>query len=93
MFNIGEILEAWSQSYAPDPIRKELAKLRYDVCRGCEYFGKRAIIGDEYCKDCGCPISKKVFSKRFNACPKKKWEDVDKIYKTSTTDKGDNTLI
>lgn len=94
MFNIGEIIEAWAQSYAPTPGRKELAQLRYNVCIGCEEFGKsRPIIGDEYCKNCGCPIDKKVFSKRFNACPLKKWEEVDKKFYMETDHKNNNTLI
>jgi hypothetical protein len=93
MFNIGEIIEAWAQSYAPTPGRSELAKLRYEVCRGCEYFGKRPILADEYCKDCGCPLSKKVFSKKFNACPQKKWESVDKLFYKENNHKNNNTII
>ena len=92
MFDIGEIIDAWAQSYSPDPDRKKLAELRYEVCRGCEHFGKRPILGDEYCKDCGCPISKKVFSKRYNACPLKKWEDTDTAFFVEKNGKG-KTLI
>lgn len=93
MFSVSEIIEAWAASYTKDPQRQKLAELRYQVCRGCEHFGKRPILGDEYCKDCGCPIDKKVFSKRFNACPLKKWEDVDKSHQIETSQKSGNTLI
>ena len=93
MFNLGEIIEAWAASYAKNPERQQLAQLRYEICRGCEHFGKRAIVGDEYCKDCGCPISKKVFSKKFNACPLKKWENVDKSFYKENGHKNKNTII
>lgn len=92
MFDIGEIIDAWAQSYSPDVDRKKLAELRYDICRGCEHFGKRFLINDEYCKECGCPISKKVFSKKFNACPLKKWEETDTAFFIEKNGKG-NTLI
>jgi hypothetical protein len=32
------------------------------------------------CEECGCPISKKIFTPKFNACPLKKWEEVDTPY-------------
>ena len=32
------------------------------------------------CKECGCPIKKKVFSDDFNDCPLGKWEEVDSEY-------------
>ncbi len=93
MFDIGEIIDAWAQSYSPDENRKKLAELRYDICKGCEHFGeKRLITGDQYCKSCGCPIQKKVFSKRFNACPLKKWEETDTAFFIEKNGKG-KTLI
>lgn len=93
MFDIGEIIDAWAQSYAPDASRKELSELRYSVCISCEHFGdSRPIIGDQYCKHCLCPIQKKVFSKKFNACPLKKWEDIDTLFFVEKNGKG-KTLI
>jgi hypothetical protein len=93
MFDIGEIIDAWAQSYSPDADRKVLAELRYNICKGCEYFGeKRIITGEQYCKDCLCPISKKVFSKKFNACPQKKWEETDGAFFIEKNGKG-KTLI
>jgi hypothetical protein len=46
-----------------------------------------------YCNDCGCPINKKVFSKTFNACTQKKWEDVDSKYMDVVPTKYKNSLI
>jgi len=34
------------------------------------------------CGECGCPITKKIFSNDFNDCPLKKWEEVDTTYQT-----------
>ena len=93
MFDIGEIIDAWAQSYSPDPDRKKLAELRYDICKGCEYFGeKRLITGDQYCKYCLCPIQKKVFSKKFNACPLKKWEESDTTFFIEKNGKGKSLI-
>jgi hypothetical protein len=92
MFNIGEIIEAWAQSYNPTPERKKLAEDRYNICVQCPFYGKsRPVIGDEYCKDCGCPVQKKIFSKEYNACPQKKWDEVDK--QISINHKKKSTLI
>ena len=93
MFYICEIIDAWAQSYSPDAYRKALATLRFNICKGCEHFGeKRIIFGDQYCKSCGCPVQKKVFSKKFNACPLKKWEETDSKFFIGKNGKG-KTLI
>lgn len=78
---ISEIAIAWITAANPTLRQKELAEKRYEVCKGCEHFNKsRPITGDEYCTGCGCPLSKKIFSQDFNACPKKKWDKVDALY-------------
>ena len=33
-----------------------------------------------FCGECGCPISKKIFSNKFNPCPLGKWKDVDESH-------------
>jgi hypothetical protein len=70
VFNIKEIINAWSISVNPTPEEKELAEIRYDICSKCEYLRKGLF---ETCNICGCLISKKVFSPRKPACPIKKW--------------------
>ncbi len=78
---ISEIAIAWITAANPTPRQKELAEKRYEICKGCEYYGKsRPITGEEYCTDCLCPISKKIFSKNFDACPKHYWLEVEKLY-------------
>lgn len=82
---IKEIASSWIISIKPTDNQKILAQKRYDVCLSCEFYGeKREITKDEYCKQCGCPISKKIFSPLYNECPEKKWEHVDSIYWKST---------
>jgi len=78
---ISEIAIAWITAANPTPKQKELAEKRYEICKGCEYFGKsRPITGEEYCIECNCPLSKKVFSREFDACPKNKWIKVETPY-------------
>jgi hypothetical protein len=78
---ISEIAIAWITAANPTPRQKELAEKRYEKCKGCEYFNKRRpVTGDEYCTVCSCPISKKIFSKNFDACPKHYWLEVEEPY-------------
>ena len=77
-----EIMDAWARSIRPSPEEKELAKKRAEICNGCEHrvqkFNKIKI--GIVCTQCGCPIEKKVYSKKQNPCPLKKWESVDIEY-------------
>jgi hypothetical protein len=79
MNKISEIMGAWIISFNPTTDQKELAEKRYEICLGCEHYGKkRPVTGDEYCKKCLCPIQKKVYSQKMNdSCPLKKWDSVD----------------
>ena len=90
-----EIFDAWKASLKPTPKQEELAKLRLTVCLGCE-FRKEVIRGLKWsalCGKCGCPLSKKVFSPNYNACPIKKWGNTDSNYLEPTEDKNKNTII
>jgi hypothetical protein len=78
-FNIKEIAQSWIIAANPSETEKNLAKERYNICLECPFYSaKRKITGDEFCKDCGCPISKKIFSPEFDACPQHKWLEVEK---------------
>ena len=93
--NYKEIFDAWIISYNPTPKQEELAKLRLEVCLGCE-FRKETIKGLKWsalCGKCGCPLNKKVFSTNYNACPVKKWENTDFGYIEPTEDKTNKTLM
>ncbi len=95
MIDYKEIFEAWKTSYKPTEKQEELAKERLDVCLGCDYRREvlKGVKWSAYCNDCGCPINKKVFSKTFNACTQKKWEDVDSKYMDVVPTKYKNSLI
>jgi hypothetical protein len=47
------------------------------ICDSCEAKETNPII---YCKDCGCPLSKKVFTPYMNRCPRAKWNDDERKY-------------
>ena len=81
-FNLIEIAEAWITAANPTKEQKELAEKRYSICLGCEWYRKsRPITHDEYCSSCTCPISKKIFTKNYDACPKHFWINVEDEYK------------
>jgi hypothetical protein len=93
--NYKEIFEAWKTSLNPTARREELAKLRLEVCLGCDYR-KEVIKGlkwSAYCGDCGCPLNKKIFSATYNACGLKKWGEVDSNYIELVEDKKNPTII
>ncbi len=93
--NYKEIFEAWKISLKPTPKQEELAKLRLEVCLGCDYR-KEIIKGLKWsalCGECGCPLNKKVFSTTYNACGLKKWGEVDSNYLEPMEDKKNPTII
>ena len=75
--SIREIIDAWVRSYNPTDEEKKIAEDRLMICQDCPSyqditFGK--IPKPFYvCKDCGCPIPKKIFAKNKESCPKKIW--------------------
>jgi hypothetical protein len=95
MIDYTEIFDAWLKSINPTKKQQELAQKRLDIGMGCEYRREvlKGVKWSAYCGDCGCPLSKKVFSDIFNACTKKKWENVDRGYLELKPNKEDKTLI
>lgn len=95
MINYKEIFDAWKIAANPTKLQEELAQKRLEICKGCE-FNKEILKGikwSAYCSDCGCPLNKKVFSKTFNACTQKKWENVDIMYLELKSKKENKTII
>jgi hypothetical protein len=87
------IADAWITANNPTEEQKILAESRYSICLDCEYFReKRPITGEPYCEECGCPLNKKVFSKKYNECPFLKWKNVDDLL-WPDTQKKNNTLL
>lgn len=81
MIDIKEISQAWWDSYFANNETKQLAKDRFEVCKECpsltQMFKKIKKVNVAACGECGCPISKKIFSPNFDACPLGKWKNVD----------------
>jgi hypothetical protein len=77
--DVKKIFNAWATSFNPSQEEKELSEKRYEVCLGCDQRAKKLAV--EYCKACGCPLSKKVFSLAAkSSCPLGKWDELDKEF-------------
>ena len=82
--NFKKIYNAWVTSYFPNEKQKLLAEKRNEICETCP---SRQVLTNKLklgviCGECGCPLTKKIFSYDFNDCPLKKWEEVDTKYRT-----------
>jgi hypothetical protein len=88
--NFKQIIEAWSISNNPNERQLKLAELRGRICDDCD--SKNSILKKiPFCTECGCPLSKKIFTNDFNPCPLKKWKEVDDKYFNPTKQK--KTLV
>jgi hypothetical protein len=74
-----KIAKAWITAYNPTEKQTLIAEERHKICNECPSNVKSVLMGYK-CDECGCPISKKIFSDQFNDCPLKKWESVDSLY-------------
>jgi hypothetical protein len=80
MNKIEEIFKAWKISYNPTNEQNELAAARLEICSKCEHKAHNETLGLTLCGLCGCPLNKKSFSPKANACDIGKWNLVDKKY-------------
>jgi hypothetical protein len=92
--NFKKIYNAWITSYFPNESQKLLAEKRNEICEICP---SRKVLTNllelgVVCGECGCPLTKKIFSIDFNDCPLKKWEEVDTTYQTFKT-KSNKSLL
>jgi PHP family Zn ribbon phosphoesterase len=82
--NIKEITTAWFDSFFGSDKQKLLAKYRLDICIKCP--SNSELFKDKkwslYCKECGCPLSKKIYSNLRNSCPLGKWEEAAKKHES-----------
>lgn len=78
-FDIKTITQSWFDSYFGTEEQRILAKERLKICEACP--SKNEIIANQswsmVCGECGCPIKKKIFSKKIKECPLDKWKEVD----------------
>ena len=75
MLKLVEIAKAWIIAANPSDEQTEIAEKRIAICNECEFSRYNKALDFHYCGDCGCPLSKKVFSALpgKEACPKAKW--------------------
>jgi hypothetical protein len=72
MNKLKEILISYATKHNPTEEEKEVAEKRLEICMQCEFWVQSVI--RDYCSECGCTTSAKVFSPRgADACPSKKW--------------------
>jgi hypothetical protein len=84
-----EIINAWVIAKNPTTEQKILAEKRYNICDTCpskKTITSKLEIG-VVCGECGCPITKKIFSTEINACPLKKWKEIDDEFHPPTQKK------
>ena len=89
---VKEIAESWIIANNPSEAQLKLAEERLKICRGCDKMAK-STLGHFKCSECGCPISKKIFSPAYDSCPLHKWLDVEDSNVFANTRKKDNSLI
>ena len=92
MNKLKEIVTAWATSFNPTEEQQKLAEERYKICQGCPKLEEK--MGYEICGECGCPISKKIFThKQENSCPLNKWDDVERKHRERLTREGKYKMI
>lgn len=80
--NFKTIIQSWIAAANPTEQQLEIAEKRHSICDMCpskKTITQKLKIG-VVCGECGCPITKKIFSPNFNECPLRKWENVDDSY-------------
>lgn len=87
-----EIAESWIIAKNPSESELKLAEERLKICNGCDKLVEGTFV-EFKCSECGCPISKKIFSPKYDACPLHKWLVVEDSDVFKSTRKKDNSLI
>lgn len=74
MIDFKTVIQAWITAINPTEEQRDLAEYRMEVCEPCEKRKQWKKTKLFYCEECGCPISKKIFSPIGNFCPLQKWK-------------------
>lgn len=90
---VTEIMQAWVIAANPTPEQIKLADARLKICNSCEFVRHKEKTGNPYCSDCGCPLKKKIFSQKYDACPKHYWLEVENTDVFKNTQKKTNTIL
>jgi hypothetical protein len=89
---VREIGESWIIANNPSEAQLKLAEARLDICTGCDKMVKGTLV-EFKCSECGCPIHKKIFSPKFDACPLHKWLDVENTNLYTDTQKKSKSFL
>jgi hypothetical protein len=84
MNKIEEIFKAWQISYNPTSLQGELAIKRMEICDTCDYKRNNPII---HCGECGCLLSKKIYTPVIGGCPRGKWIAVEMDFESKKNKK------
>lgn len=76
MFDLREIAKAWWIASSPTKEQSELAMKRLAICNKCDSMVE-SVIWKYKCKECGCPIGKKIFTDKMGTCDLGKWNKVE----------------
>lgn len=95
MIDFKDIIKSWWVAANPNEQQSFLAKKRLEICMGCPKYEKilKKKEWSAICGQCGCVISKKIFSDYVNPCPLGKWIDIDKMYGNGMDEKNGKSLI
>lgn len=70
-----EIARSWKIATNPTPEQQAVAEERLSVCDQCPSKEFKALIMTYTCAECGCPLSKKIYTPVGpSGCPLNKWE-------------------
>jgi hypothetical protein len=89
MNKIEEIFKAWQIAFNPNEAQAFLASERIQICDKCEHKKTTPVI---HCGVCGCALKAKIFSPVVSACPKGKWEEVDKKHLSNQNNQNYDNL-
>ena len=84
MNKIEEIFKAWQISYNPTSLQGELAIKRMEICDTCDSKRDSPFI---HCGECGCVLSKKIYTPVIGGCPRGKWIAVEMDFESKKNKK------
>lgn len=73
-----DIARAWWIASNPTPEQSQLAQKRLGICSECTSMVE-SVVFKYKCKECGCPIGKKIFVNEMGTCPLQKWNKVEGV--------------
>ena len=76
MNKLKEIASAWRAAANPTTEQFTLANKRLVICEKCPSMVESVVFKFK-CKECGCPIGKKIYTPKLGTCDLHKWDKVE----------------